>query len=120
MTSKTDENCVLIDESTTISAKSVGGVFAVSYANAETQYFLTLSIMGPQQITEKLLAGLHKNIFDDHFMEKCFEAFVCQLASVILGTRVLPVMSQGIQQGEQNIRDSMIFSLQCPLLSILE
>lgn len=37
-------------------------------------------------ITEKLLACVHKNSFDDH-LDECFVAFVCDGASVMLGRR---------------------------------
>ncbi|CAK6977847.1 E3 SUMO-protein ligase KIAA1586-like [Scomber scombrus] len=38
-------------------------------------------------ITERLLACLHKNGFDDHFLDECFVAFGFDGASVMLGRR---------------------------------
>uniref|UniRef100_A0A671U0D7 HAT C-terminal dimerisation domain-containing protein n=1 Tax=Sparus aurata TaxID=8175 RepID=A0A671U0D7_SPAAU len=85
--------CVLIDESTTISGKSVLVVClrsAIANAEPDTTFFDLLELDGTtaNDITEKLLACLHKNGFDDHFLDECFVAFGCDGASVMLGRRV--------------------------------
>lgn len=83
---------MLIDESTTISGKSVLVVClrsAIANAEPDTIFFDLLELDGTtaNDITEKLLACLHKNGFDDHFLDECFVAFRCDAASVMLGRR---------------------------------
>lgn len=83
---------MLIDESTTIGGKSVLVVClrsAIANAEPDTTLFdlLELDRTTANDITEKLLACLHKNGFDDPFLDGCFVAFVCDGASVMLGRR---------------------------------
>uniref|UniRef100_A0A3Q1EYJ4 HAT C-terminal dimerisation domain-containing protein n=1 Tax=Acanthochromis polyacanthus TaxID=80966 RepID=A0A3Q1EYJ4_9TELE len=84
--------CMLIDESTTISGKSVLVVClqsAVANAEPDTIFFDLVELDGTtaNDVTEKLPACLHKNGFNDHFLDECFVAFLCDGASVMLGRR---------------------------------
>lgn len=83
---------MLIDESTTISGKSVFVVClraAIADAEPDTIFFVLLELDGTtaNDITETLLACLHKYGFDDHFLRECFVNFACDGASVMLGRR---------------------------------
>lgn len=74
--------CVLIDESTTISGKSVLVVClrsAIANAEPDTIFFDLVELDGTtaNDIMEHLLACLHKNGFDENFLEECLVAFVC-------------------------------------------
>ena len=46
-----------------------------------------LLLLTANDITEKLLACIHKNGFYDHFFNDCFVAFVCDGESLMLGRR---------------------------------
>uniref|UniRef100_A0A3P9D9G4 HAT C-terminal dimerisation domain-containing protein n=1 Tax=Maylandia zebra TaxID=106582 RepID=A0A3P9D9G4_9CICH len=84
--------CVLIDESTTISGKSVLVVClrsAISSENPDTILFELIELQGTtaKDITEALLGCLHNNGFDPHYLQEHLLAFACDGASVMLGRK---------------------------------
>uniref|UniRef100_A0A8C1RFQ8 HAT C-terminal dimerisation domain-containing protein n=1 Tax=Cyprinus carpio TaxID=7962 RepID=A0A8C1RFQ8_CYPCA len=84
--------CVLIDESTTISGKSVLVVClrsAISNEQPDTIFFELIELQGTtaKDITEALLGCLHNNGFDPHYLQKHLLAFACDGASVMLGRK---------------------------------
>lgn len=84
--------CVLIDESTTISGKSVLVVClrsAISSENPDTIFFELIELQGTtaKDITEALLGCLHNNGFDPHYLQEHLLAFACDGASVMLGRK---------------------------------
>uniref|UniRef100_A0A3P9DK26 HAT C-terminal dimerisation domain-containing protein n=1 Tax=Maylandia zebra TaxID=106582 RepID=A0A3P9DK26_9CICH len=84
--------CVLIDESTTISGKSVLVVClrsAISSENPDTIFFELIELQGTtaKDITEALLGCLHNNGFDPHYLQQHLLAFACDGASVMLGRK---------------------------------
>lgn len=84
--------CVLIDESTTISGKSVLVVClrsAISNEQPDTVFFELIELQGTtaNDITEALLECLHNNGFDPHYLQEHLLAFACDGASVMLGRK---------------------------------
>lgn len=85
--------CVLIDESTTISGKSVLVIcLRTAVANADdpdTFFFDLVELDGTtaNEITVTLLSFLQKHGFTEEFLRECFVGFVCDGASVMLGRK---------------------------------
>ena len=82
--------CVLIDESTTISGKTVLVVClraAIADAVPDTIFFDLLELDGTTAniIVHTLMTCLHKYGFDENFLGECFVAFACDGATVMLG-----------------------------------
>uniref|UniRef100_A0A3P8S0K5 HAT C-terminal dimerisation domain-containing protein n=1 Tax=Amphiprion percula TaxID=161767 RepID=A0A3P8S0K5_AMPPE len=84
--------CVLIDESTTISGKSVLVIClrsAICSEEPDTIFFelIELESTTAKDITDALLDSLHKNGFDINYLQNHFLAFACDGASVMLGRK---------------------------------
>uniref|UniRef100_A0A3Q1CEU5 HAT C-terminal dimerisation domain-containing protein n=1 Tax=Amphiprion ocellaris TaxID=80972 RepID=A0A3Q1CEU5_AMPOC len=84
--------CVLIDESTTISGKSVLVIYlrsAICSEEPDTIFFelIELESTTAKDITDALLDSLHKNGFDINYLQNHFLAFACDGASVMLGRK---------------------------------
>uniref|UniRef100_A0AAQ6ALH6 HAT C-terminal dimerisation domain-containing protein n=1 Tax=Amphiprion ocellaris TaxID=80972 RepID=A0AAQ6ALH6_AMPOC len=84
--------CVLIDESTTISGKSVLVIClrsAICREEPDTIFFelIELESTTAKDITDALLDSLHKNGFDINYLQNHFLAFACDGASVMLGRK---------------------------------
>ena len=82
----------MIDDSTTISHKTVLGVClraAIADAEPDTIFFDLLELDGATAniITDTLMTCLQKYGFDDNFLGECFMALECDGASVMLGRR---------------------------------
>lgn len=83
--------CVLIDESTTISGKSVLVVClrsALVDANPETFFWELIELSGTtaDAITKALIECLERHFTED-FLEQCLVSFACDGASVMLGKK---------------------------------
>ncbi|XP_074542337.1 E3 SUMO-protein ligase KIAA1586-like [Halichoeres trimaculatus] len=83
--------CVLIDESTTISGKSVLVVClrsALVDANPETFFCQLIELSGTtaDAITKALIECLERHFTED-FLEQCLVSFACDGASVMLGKK---------------------------------